>query len=341
MEQKNCIFKKNKISAGTVIFVGVVALFIFFIIAIFYGSTKIAVSDILNAVFHFDNENLQHLLVVDTRIPRAVAAILVGAALATSGAIIQGLTLNPLADPGLVGLNAGAGFALAITFAFFPRMSYTQTIFLCFFGAIIAVLVVFTIAAFSGNKKSPMGLILAGVAVSTLLTALSQGISLAFDTAQDIMFWTVGGVSATSWEHISIILPIVIVALSISFIVSGKISIMSLGSDTAQGLGVDITKLRIICFMIVAALAGIAVSVVGSVSFVGLMVPHLARFLIGTDYKKVLPVSAVMGGLLLLIADILARTINPPFETPIGALISLIGVPFFIYLSNSKKGGRI
>jgi iron complex transport system permease protein len=244
-----------------------------------------------------------------------------------------------------MGLNAGAGFALSICFAFFPELTYTRIILFSFLGAGAGAALV-NGAAFAGpaflrrGETSPMRLVLAGAAVSALLAALSQGIALYFNVAQGIMFWTAGGVASSNWEQIGIMLPWIAGALLGAMALSPAISLLSLGEDTAKGLGVNTAAVHILCALVVLVLAGVSVSVVGPVSFVGLIIPHIARFLVGVDYRRVIPFSAVLGALLMVLADLGARMLNPPFETPVGAVIALIGVPFFTYLARRQQRQR-
>ncbi|WDV48128.1 iron ABC transporter permease [Clostridiaceae bacterium M8S5] len=320
------------------IIIGTILLIALIIISICTGISNISLSTLWEAFVRFDPLNKQHLIIVDLRLPRVIASALVGSSLAVAGAIMQGITCNPLADSGILGLNAGAGFALSICFAFFPKMLYIQTIMFCFAGAGIGAIMVYSISSIKYTKTSSMRLVLAGAAVSALLTALSQGIALVFNVAQDIMFWTVGGVCASNWTQITIMTPLILIALIASIIISPYISIMNLGESVAKGLGVNLTIIKIICFLIVIVLAGISVSVVGAVGFIGLIIPHIVRSLIGIDYRLIIPVSAVMGSLLMVLADLVARNINPPSETPIGTLIAIIGVPFFVYLAKKQRG---
>jgi len=180
-----------------------------------------------------------------------------------------------------------------------------------------------------------MRIILAGAAVSAMLTALSQGIALAFRLNQTVTFWTAGGVSGTTWSHLKWAIPLIGIALFIILTISKQLTILNLGESLAKGLGQNVTMIRGICLIIAMILAGIAVAIAGQVAFVGLMVPHIARFLIGTDYAKILPLTALLGGILVLVADVIARYLG---EAPVGAIISFIGVPYFLYLV--KKGGR-
>jgi len=236
-----------------------------------------------------------------------------------------------------MGLNAGAGFALSISFAFFPGLSYMQLILFSFMGATIGAGLTYGIASLRRGGATPMRLVLSGAAVSALLAALSQGIALYFDVAQNIMFWTAGGVAGSNWEQIRIMTPWFAGAILGAIVLSHSISIMSLGEDVAKGLGLNTMLVNFLCAIVVLMLAGASVAVVGAVGFVGLIVPHLARFLVGIDYRFIIPSSAVLGSLLVVLADLGSRTLNPPFETPIGALIALIGVPFFLYLARTER----
>jgi iron complex transport system permease protein len=193
------------------------------------------------------------------------------------------------------------------------------------------------VASLRRGGASPMRLVLAGAAVSSLLAALSQGIALYFGVAQNIMFWTVGGVAGSDWTQVRILTPWVGGALLGAVALSRSVSLLSLGEDVAKGLGMNTAVINVLCSLVVLVLAGGAVSVVGAVGFVGLMVPHLARFLVGVDYRWIIPSSAVLGAILVVLADLGTRTLNPPFETPIGALIALVGVPFFLFLARRQR----
>lgn len=314
---------------------GLLALLMVF--SITKGTAEIPLSTVWDALFHFDAANTRHLIVLDLRLPRVIASALVGAAFAVAGAIMQGTTRNPIADAGLLGLNAGAGFALSLCFAFFPGLGYRQIILFSFLGAALGAALVNGIASLRRGGAAPMRLVLAGAAVSALLAALSQGIALYFGVARDIMFWTAGGVAGSNWEQIKIMTPWIAGALLGAIALARSVSLLSLGEDVAKGLGLNTPVVNAFCSLIVLVLAGASVSVVGAVSFVGLIVPHLARYLVGVDYRWVIPSSAVLGALLVVLADLGARTLNPPFETPIGALISLVGVPFFLYLARRQR----
>ena len=340
MKQKQIEEKTNSshsLAAGLIILGGLVVLVLLMAFSITQGAAPIPLQIVCEAFTHFDADNTRHLIVLDTRLPRVAASALVGAAFAVAGAIMQGVTRNPMADSGLLGLNAGAGFALSVCFAFFPGMGYHQVVLSSFLGAALGAGTVNGVAALRRGGASPMRLVLAGAAVSALFTALSQGIALYFGVAQNIMFWSVGGVAGTSWLQLRIMTPWILGALLGAIALSRSISLFSLGEEVARGLGVNTVAVNVLCSVVVLILAGASVSVVGAVGFVGLMVPHLSRFLVGMDYRWIIPASAVLGAILVVLADLGARTLNPPFETPIGALIALAGVPFFLLLARRQK----
>lgn len=338
MKQKEYTVKKGRARVAWLIIVGGTGLlFLLMAFSITKGAAPIPLKTVWEAFFNFDPENTRHLIIRDARLPRVAASALVGAAFAVAGAIMQGTTRNPMADSGLLGLNAGAGFALSVCFAFFPTMEYHKVILFSFLGAALGTGMVSGVASLRRGGVSPMRLVLAGAAVSSLLAALSQGIALYFGVAQNIMFWTVGGVAGSDWTQVRILAPWVGGALLGAVALSRSVSLLSLGEDVAKGLGMNNAVINVLCSLVVLVLAGSAVSVVGAVGFVGLMVPHLARFLVGVDYRWIIPSSAVLGAILVVLADLGTRTLNPPFETPIGALIALVGVPFFLFLARRQR----
>lgn len=329
--------KCHALTAWLIILFGSGALLVLMAFSITKGAAEIPLQTVWDALFRFNAESTHHLIVVDLRLPRVIASALVGAAFAVAGAIMQGTTRNPMADSGLLGLNAGAGFALSICFAFFPGLGYRSIILFSFLGAALGAALVNGIAAMNRGGATPMRLVLAGAAVSALLSALSQGLALYFDVAQNIMFWTAGGVAGSNWAQIKIMTPWILIALLGAILLSRSISLLSLGEDVAKGLGLNTAIVSGLCSLMVLILAGASVAVVGAVGFVGLIIPHLARYLVGVDYRWIIPSSAMLGALLMVTADLGARIINPPFETPIGVLTALVGVPFFLYLSRKQR----
>ncbi|MDN8588097.1 iron ABC transporter permease [Paenibacillus sp. 11B] len=324
--------------AATLILIGgILLLALGMALSISFGAADIKLGVVWQAIFNFNPDLTPHQIIWEIRLPRILGGAMVGACFAVAGAIMQGMTRNPLADSGLLGLNAGAGFALAICFAFFPGMPYMYIILYSFVGAGLGVLLVYGFGAASKSGLTPLRLVLAGAAVSAMLSALSEGIALYFKIGQDLAFWTAGGVAGTKWSQLEVMFPWVLAALIAGIIISRSITLLSLGEDIAVGLGQRTGLIKLVGLVVVLILAGTAVSVVGAVGFVGLIIPHLTRKLVGVDYRWIIPCSAVMGSLLLVFADLAARMINPPYETPIGALVALIGVPFFLYLARKER----
>lgn len=326
------------VNALVILIGGVVVLFISMLIAISIGAANIDFATVWRAVFQYDVTRESDQIIIGLRLPREIAAALVGAALAVSGTIMQGMTRNSLADPGLLGLNAGATLALAIVFAFIPDAHYFTTMVAAFGGAGLGALLVFGLGSMSKGGLSPLRIILAGAAVSALLVALGEGIALYFKLSKEVAFWSASGVAGTNWAQIKIVAPFIVIGIVISLIYSRSLTIMSFGEEVAKGLGLRTTLTKAILMLVVLILAGAAVSIVGAIAFVGLMIPHIVRFLVGTDYKWIIPCSAIFGSMFMIIADTVARTISAPYETPVGAVVSIIGVPFFLYLA--RRGGR-
>jgi iron complex transport system permease protein len=326
------------VAGVTVLTLGTMALLLSIGLSISFGAADIDLLTVWSAVFSFSGDLTAHQIIQEIRLPRVLGAAIIGACFAVAGAIMQGMTRNPLADSGLLGLNAGAAFMVAVSLAFFPGLSYKYLMLFAFVGAAIGTVLVFGIGSMSRAGLTPMRLVLAGAAVSALLSSLSQGIAVHFDLAQDLAFWYAGDVSGTTWANLKSMLPWVVISFIGALFLSRSITLLSLGDEVAIGLGKRPGLIKLAGSILVLILAGIAVSVVGAVSFVGLMIPHITRFLVGHDYRWIIPNSIVIGSLFMVLADLCARMVNPPSETPIGALIALIGVPFFLYLA--RKGGR-
>jgi iron complex transport system permease protein len=324
-------------AATLILTAGTIALLFGMALAISFGAADIKLSVVWSAVFHFNPDLTQHQIIQELRMPRVLGGAMVGACFAVAGAIMQGMTRNPLADSGLLGLNAGSGFMLAICFAFFPGLPFMYMILYSFLGAALGAAIVYGIGSMAKGGLTPVRLVLAGAALSALLSALSEGIALYYRIGQDLAFWYAGGLAGTKWFQLKIMFPWIAAALLGSIALSRSITMLSLGEDVAKGLGQRIGLVKLAAAIIVLILAGAAVSVVGAVGFVGLIIPHLTRYMVGVDYRWIIPCSAVLGSLLVVFADLAARMINPPYETPVGALIAIIGVPFFLYLARKER----
>lgn len=341
MNMKNGTIKTKKprsIIAAAVISAGLVLLIFIMLISITQGAASIPVSGVIKAFTSFESDNSTHLLIRDMRLPRVIGAVLVGSALAAAGALMQGMTRNPLADTGIMGLNSGAGLAVALCFAFFKKAAYSQIVMASFLGAALGAALVYIISNLVPGKNHPMKLVLAGATVSTLLSALSQGIALSSDNTLNVTFWTMGSMSGTGWNQVRLALPVILTALTGSVFISRGVSVISMGDEVALGLGVKTGLIKFFGTLFVVLLAGTSVAVAGTVTFIGMMVPHFARFLVGPDYRLIIPVSAVLGALLLTAADLFSKTFSPPAELPVGAVIALLGVPVFLYFAGKQKG---
>ncbi|PZE22287.1 FecCD family ABC transporter permease [Paenibacillus xerothermodurans] len=316
---------------------GVMLILLGIFLSISFGAVDISPGTVREAVLQYDPGQNMHTVIREIRLPRAVAGAIVGAAFAVAGAIMQGLTRNPLADSGLLGLNAGAGLVLALCFALVPNLPYSSLMVFCFLGAAVGAALVFGVSSFARGGLTPLRLTLAGAAVSSLLIALSEGIAILFRIGQDLAFWYAGGLGGTQWLQIKWSFPWIAGAVFAAILLSRSITLLSMGDEVARGLGQHIFIVKVACMIIVVILAACAVSLAGPVAFVGLVVPHIARMVVGLDYRWIIPYSALFGSILMIYADLAARMVRPPYETPVGALIALIGVPVFLFLSRKEK----
>ncbi|MEH7585429.1 MULTISPECIES: FecCD family ABC transporter permease [Priestia] len=316
------------------------ALLVFIIMfgySMIFGAADISIKDVWLALSS-SSVNEQISIIRDIRLPREIAAVFVGAALSVSGAIMQGMTRNPLADPGLLGLTSGANAALAVTIAFIPSVNYLGITIACFIGAAVGAILVFGIAAIKRGGFSPLRIVLAGAAVSAFLYAIGEGVGIYFKISKDVSMWTAGGIVGTSWGQLQIIVPFIVGGIFIALLLSRQLTILSLNEEVAVGLGQQTTKVKTILFVVMILLAGASVALVGNMVFIGLMIPHIVRGIVGTDYRYIIPMSAVTGAAFMLLADTLGRTVSAPYETPIAAVVSMIGLPFFLVIV--RKGGK-
>lgn len=301
------------------------------------GVANISYGTVWDSLVRYDSANEQHTIIRELRLPRALAGALIGAAFAVAGAIMQGMTRNPIADTGLLGINSGAGLALVLVFAFTPWLPFEYIILFSFIGAGAGALLVYGIAYMSKGGMSPLKLVLAGAVVGSLVTGISQALSLLFQINYDLAFWSAGGISTAEWFQVSVMLPWIAAGLLVAMIISRSITVLSLGEEVASGLGQRTRLVKGIGTAVVMVLVGSAVSTVGGVGFIGLIVPHIVRFLVGVDYRWIIPCSAVVGGVIVIFADIAAKLVAAPYETPLGAIIAVIGVPFFLYLARKER----
>lgn len=333
---------KKKVLAYWLIVVGLLLLIGGIVLSISIGAKNIDFSMIIKSIFTNDADvNIK--IIRDVRIPRAFAAALVGGFLAVAGAIMQGITRNPIAEPSVMGITQGATFMIAVAFVIqriYPNLVINNValMFFSFLGASISGLLVYFISSRSARKVDPVKLALAGTALGTLLISLAMGVAMYFNLSQQLSFWVSGGLVSANWNGVILLALVGGIAFIAAIIISPKITILSLGEEVAIGLGQKTNLIRFISIVIVICLTGASVSVAGNIVFIGLIIPQICKGIVGSDYKYIIPSSMILGAVLLVYSDILARVINPPYETPIGSLTALLGVPMFIYLV--RKEGK-
>lgn len=316
--------------------IGVLLLVGCVILSVTLGAADIDIETVWRSLTAFDGST-EHLIITTLRLPRSLIAATVGAALAVAGAITQGLTRNPLAAPDIVGINAGAALAVVgATFLLGTPSTNTQVWF-AFLGGTLAAIVVYLLGSVGRSGMTPLKLILAGAALTYFLSSLTTGmLVLSQRTLDEVRFWLAGSVSGQDFATFSSVFPYLGLGLVLSFLISRSITMLTLGEDVAKGLGLRTGWIKAIATVAVILLAGSAVALTGPIGFVGLVVPHLVRSFAGVDYRWLLPYAALVGAILLLLADIAARLVIKPQELPVGIMTALIGAPFFIYLARRK-----
>src|SRR5699024_5236019 len=326
----------RKTATCLLMLVGFILLIVGIVTSVSLGARNIDLSTIINSILH-DSNDINTKLIRDVRIPRAIAAAHVGGFLAVAGAIIKGITRKRIAEPYVMGITQGATFMIAVAFVLqriYPDLiinSFSMMMF-AFVWVSISRLLVYFVSSRRIRKVDPVKLALAGTALGTLLISLAMGISMYFNLSQQLSFWISGGLTSAKWEGVRLLAILGGIGLIGAIFLSPKITILSLGEEVAIGLGQKTNQVRCISIVLVILLTGASVSVAGNIVFVGLIIPQIAKAIVGADYKYIIPSSMVLGAVLLVYSDILARMINPPYETPIGSLTALLGVPMFIYL---------
>ncbi|MFZ2304498.1 MAG: iron ABC transporter permease [Streptococcus suis] len=322
-------------------------LLIFFIISLLFvigaylslrfGAISYSHQQLVETLRHPMTDSPVQDVVIDLRLPRMVAAILVGAAMAQAGAMMQGITRNVIADPGLLGINAGAGLALILGYAIFGSLHYSQILVICLLGSCLAAGLVFGLSYQVQKGYNQLRLILSGAMVASLFSAIGQAITIYFDLSTAVIGWQAGGLVQVNWEMLAIIGPLIIVGLILAQLFSHQLTILSLNETVAKNLGQRTAPMTMVLLGIVLLLSAAAVALVGSLSFVGLIIPHFIRMFTGKNYKMLLPLTAFAGASFLIWVDLVCRSINPPAETPISAVISIIGLPCFLWLIRKEK----
>ncbi|MFA9558121.1 FecCD family ABC transporter permease [Evansella sp. AB-rgal1] len=319
-------------------------LFLFlFIIAIFLsvalGKTAIPLSTVVDAFLNYDETVTEHVIIMTSRVSRTVIAIVIGASLAISGALMQALTRNPLASPDIFGINAGALFFIVFAATFLSVSSLVEYMWIGFLGAAVSGALVYFLGSLGRDGLSPIRIVLAGAAITALFVSFTQGILvLSEQNLQSVLFWLAGSVAGRSMDMLLPILPFMLTAGIVALLMGQATNIMMSGEDVAKSLGQRTILIKVTIGVIVVFLAGGSVAIGGAIGFIGLIVPHIVKGIIGIDYRWVIPMSAITGATILLFADVAARLVIMPQEMPIGVMTAMLGTPFFIYIARKGVG---
>lgn len=311
-----------------------VLILVFWLSLFCYSAIPISAGDALRALIPGHTPSLPEALVQNLRLPRSLVAILIGISLALAGSLLQTLTHNPMASPSLLGINSGAALAMALTSALSPApvAGYPLALIAACGGGVIWLLVMSAGGGFR-HTQDRNKLVLAGIALSAFCMALTRiTLLLAEDHAYGIFYWLAGGVSHARWQEFWQLFPVVLAIVPVVYLLAHQLNLLNVSDSTAHTLGVNLAKLRLITNILVLILVGACVSVAGPVAFIGLLMPHLARFWIGYNQRKVLPMCMLMGATLMLLADVLARALAFPGDLPAGAVLAMIGAPCFVWL---------
>lgn len=320
--------------AGLVVGLGLLGLSL--LASILFGAADIGPATVWAALVAFD-DSTDHLIIRTLRLPRALVAAAVGAALAVAGAIMQGLTRNPMADPGLLGIEAGAALAVVLAVHLLGVGSLAGYAWFAFAGAALAAAAVYALGAAGRGGPTPLKLTIAGAALAALVSSLTTAVLiLDQQTLEQVRFWLAGSVAGRDLDLLRQAAPYLAVGLLLALALGRQITTLSLGDDLARGLGQRTGWVKTLSALAVVLLAGGSVAVAGPIGFVGLVIPHVVRFLVGVDYRWILPYAALLGATFLVLADVLARLVLRPQELPVGVMTALVGGPFFVALVRWK-----
>ena len=306
------------------------------------GARTIAFGVVLEALWQFNGDLVEHLVVQDLRLPRTIIGIVVGASLAVSGVLMQAITRNPLADPGLLGVNAGASFAVILAIWLLGITSITGLVWFSFFGAGFVSILVYMLGSMGRGAATPVRLALAGAALSALLYALTNSILLTNQKVLDVFrFWNVGSLLGGNYNILLELSPFIIIGMLVSLIAASSLNAMALGDDAAKALGTKLMLTRILTLLGVTLLCGASVAIAGPIGFIGLVIPHAARFWCGPDQRWLIFYALLLGPIVLIISDIVGRVILPPGEVQVGIMTALIGGPLFVWIVRKMRMAQL
>lgn len=315
---------------------GICLLCISLIASVHIGAQTVSFQEIHDAIFFYDH-SLNARLIRDIRIPRVLCAALTGGILALSGAMMQGVLRNPIAEPSTLGITQGAALALAISFISPFTGGIYGNFFMCLIGALISGSLILLFTMLSPSNQNISKILLAGTAMSTFFLSLASIVALLGNRSQELAFWIAGGFHQTDWKDFFFLLMIGGFFSILALFLSPQINLLSMGDEVAASLGISAANIKFRTIFYLIPLCGICVSVAGNIGFIGLFVPHIIRRLAGNDYRKLMPLSFLYGSIIVLFADMAARTIIEPYELPVGLFTSCIGVPIFLLLVRKER----
>lgn len=300
------------------------------------GTMSFSAVELIKSLLHVCDNTVTEHVIYNIRLPRIIVAAMVGCNLAIAGALLQGILRNPLASPQIIGVNSGAGLGAILIMVLMPQ--YIKLIPVAAFGgALVAALIVYALSVKRGSSAGAT-IVLAGVAISAMLSAFTSCLMFLYSDILEITYsWLLGGLSGRSWNYVQLICPYTFLGVLAAVYISPKMNLFILGDEVGASLGLSIKRHRMFIIICAAVLAGSAVAVAGTIGFVGLIAPHIARLLVGNDYRYLTIFSGILGAVLLVVADTIARTIFLPLEIPAGIVTAAIGAPFFLWLLSEKK----
>lgn len=318
--------------------IALVVLAVVALASIRYGSRPLSLQDVVDAFFSFDPDLTDHLVVRDQRVPRTIVGLLVGLALGLSGAVMQGVARNPLADPGILGVSAGSALFVVVAIYVFGVSGLLGYVWWAFAGAAIASVAVYALGALGREGATPIKLALAGTAVTALCQSITSAVLVVdIDTLNQFRFWEAGSLAGRGGEVAAQMAPFILLGAAMALAAGPSLNALALGDDVARSLGQRVGLARAFAAVSVVLLVGAATAAAGPIVFVGLVVPHVARAITGPDYRWVLPYSAVLAAILLLAADVVGRVVDRPGEVQVGLITAVVGAPFFIALVRRRK----
>ncbi|KXB90845.1 iron ABC transporter permease [Megasphaera hutchinsoni] len=326
---KPILRQHNRIWASIILVVLGIVFVTSFVLSIMYGAADVSITRVIHILWA-PTTGVTDTIIWDVRLPRGIAGVLVGTDLALAGLLLQGILRNPLADPHIMGISSGAGLMGVVVLILCPALTYLITP-VAFIGAMLAAVWVYGLAWKNGIR--PVRVILAGVAVASLLGSIISGILIFYsDRVHGALMWMAGGLGNVGWDSVGLLWPYTLVGIILTMVSSYYLNLLQLGDDMARGLGLPVERTRFLLTALASLLAASAVSVVGLLGFVGLIVPHMARLLLGGDYRLMVPGTILLGSSLVLFSDTVARVMFAPVEIPVGLITAILGTPFFLFL---------